>query len=276
MNHEDDDDLVNHHLTSVDSYLSSSSSSTNQSIDLSPQSPRSSLCGDIDDEEDDDEQTDSKQKPSSIKQHVVKPPYSYIALITMAILQSPSRRLTLSGICEFIMERFPYYKERFPAWQNSIRHNLSLNDCFLKIPRSPGNPGKFESAHPHARHRIVLLGKGNYWTLDPASENMFDNGSFLRRRKRFKRMNQHHSSFFHHGPSSFPMVPFPFIPNKRYFPLAAPAPALPSFALSHAVNSAAACKQKPVKTSFTIDHLIGNTKSAPHLPPTLARERFSV
>jgi len=30
-------------------------------------------------------------------------------------------------------------------------------------------------------------GKGNYWTLDPASEDMFDNGSFLRRRKRFKR-----------------------------------------------------------------------------------------
>lgn len=87
----------------------------------------------------------------------------------MAIWSSPEKMLPLSDIYRFISARFPYYRKNTQRWQNSLRHNLSFNDCFIKIPRRPDRPGK-----------------GAFWALHPAALDMFENGSFLRRRKRFK------------------------------------------------------------------------------------------
>uniref|UniRef100_A0A8C3R9R7 Forkhead box B2 n=1 Tax=Cyanoderma ruficeps TaxID=181631 RepID=A0A8C3R9R7_9PASS len=104
-----------------------------------------------------------------------KPPYSYISLTAMAIQHSAEKMLPLSDIYKFIMERFPYYREHTQRWQNSLRHNLSFNDCFIKIPRRPDQPGK-----------------GSFWALHPDCGDMFENGSFLRRRKRFKVLRPEH------------------------------------------------------------------------------------
>ncbi|OQV14219.1 Hepatocyte nuclear factor 3-beta [Hypsibius exemplaris] len=98
-----------------------------------------------------------------------KPPYSYISLITMAIQHSQHRMCTLSEIYSYIMENFPFYRQNQQRWQNSIRHSLSFNDCFVKVPRTPDKPGK-----------------GSFWGLHPQSGNMFENGCYLRRQKRFK------------------------------------------------------------------------------------------
>ncbi|KAB8275112.1 fork head domain-containing protein [Aspergillus minisclerotigenes] len=94
----------------------------------------------------------------------VKPPYSYATLIGMSILRAPNRRLTLAQIYRWISDTFSYYKNSDPGWQNSIRHNLSLNKAFIKQERPKDDPGK-----------------GNYWAIEPGMEAQFLKDKPLRR-----------------------------------------------------------------------------------------------
>ncbi|KAG8429828.1 hypothetical protein GDO86_019095 [Hymenochirus boettgeri] len=79
-----------------------------------------------------------------------KPPYSYLAMIALVIQNSPEKKLKLSQILKEVSTLFPFFKGEYIGWKDSIRHNLSSNDCFMKVLKDPGKP--------HA--------KGNFWTVD--------------------------------------------------------------------------------------------------------------
>ncbi|XDV45252.1 hypothetical protein PO909_013380 [Leuciscus waleckii] len=96
-----------------------------------------------------------------------KPPYSYAQLIVQAITMAADKQLTLNGIYTHITKNYPYYRTADKGWQNSIRHNLSLNRYFIKVPRSQEEPGK-----------------GSFWRIDPSSEGKLVEQAFRKRRPR--------------------------------------------------------------------------------------------
>lgn len=89
-----------------------------------------------------------------------KPRMSYAQLIAEALMNAADGMLTLSEIYQAISARHPYYRMDARNWQNSIRHNLTLNKSFNKVPRSSNE------------------GRGSYWKLENGAEaNIFKRGS---------------------------------------------------------------------------------------------------
>ena len=72
----------------------------------------------------------------------LKPPHSYAQLIGQAIMSSPEEMLTLANIYDHIKTRYAFFRHTNAGWQNSIRHNLSLNKSFEKVARRTDEPGK--------------------------------------------------------------------------------------------------------------------------------------
>ncbi|KAJ2945793.1 hypothetical protein O0L34_g4698 [Tuta absoluta] len=95
-------------------------------------------------------QKDFMENKEGYQTSTKKPPYSYSTLICMAMRYN-NDKMTLSAIYSWIRENFKFYRNADPTWQNSIRHNLSLNKVFVKVPRSKHEPGK-----------------GGFWKLDLA------------------------------------------------------------------------------------------------------------
>ncbi|EFO20096.1 fork head domain-containing protein [Loa loa] len=118
--------------------------------------------------EDEDEKSVACRRRSGKRQE--KPPYSYIALIAMAIHAKPDRKATLTEIYTFLQSNFDFFRGEYNGWKNSIRHNLSLNECFIKLPKSSGGRS----------------GKGHQWTIDQNCDFLFEEGSYRRRPRGYK------------------------------------------------------------------------------------------
>ncbi|VDO67733.1 unnamed protein product [Heligmosomoides polygyrus] len=94
--------------------------------------------------------------------NIERPSLSYKDLIIEAIESSPDKRLKLNEIYQVIRLLHPYYRHRPDqwGWQNSIRHNLSLHDCFVKLPlkqtSASGVVGHFWTVVPELSDKQTL------------------------------------------------------------------------------------------------------------------------
>uniref|UniRef100_A0A914Z013 Fork-head domain-containing protein n=1 Tax=Panagrolaimus superbus TaxID=310955 RepID=A0A914Z013_9BILA len=113
---------------------------------------------------------------------------SYIGIIAKCILESPGKRILLSELYEWILTQYPYFRYRGQGWRNSVRHNLSLNECFVKAGRAAN-------------------GKSSYWTIHPANIEDFSRGDFRRKQAQWK-VKSHDVQIFANQFAPFPMLPF--------------------------------------------------------------------
>lgn len=154
---------------------------------------------DSDDEESktEGEKTADEEKPKSSKEDD-RNSETFVAVIAQAILSVPTKRMTLSSIYNFIAHNYPHFdKEKGPGWRNSVRHNLSSNDCFVKASRAEN-------------------GKGHYWMIHPKDLPEFAKGNFRRRRKP-RRPKCSHPLMFRDNPFLY----HSFTPTFSTFPYSA-------------------------------------------------------
>ncbi|XP_065060136.1 forkhead box protein E1-like [Rhopilema esculentum] len=110
------------------------------------------------------------------KGHSKSCPYpSYIEMIATVLLSERPASKTLQEIYKHLEKRYPFLEQRGRSWKNSVRHTLSLNECFIKVPRQDS-------------------GKCCDWTVNQSYLNRFSVGDFRRQKRRPRTLALSHTN----------------------------------------------------------------------------------
>ena len=99
--------------------------------------------------------------------------YFFFFAHSTALKNSRTGQLSVQEIYKFLCEHFPFFNTAPQGWKNSVRHALSMNKCFQKIPdprpksstSENGNSTMGMSAAPASNQNAV---KGFLWLLNPS------------------------------------------------------------------------------------------------------------
>lgn len=117
---------------------------------------------------DDSDSSDGRGSHSDGK----RPHHTFMNLIAMAIMSSPKKMMVLPEIYDYIQKNFPFYGQMNKrAWQNAVRHNLSLHDCFVKVPR----------------YKVEAPTTSCYWRLSDEARDLHERGESLKRKGAYRR-----------------------------------------------------------------------------------------
>jgi len=92
---------------------------------------------------------------------------TFSCMIFRAIEESPHRALPLQSIYSWIENRYPYFAKGGSQWKNSVRHSLSLNQCFIRL----------RLGHEDVPDRSSInVGSASWWTVHPDFRSAYGKG----------------------------------------------------------------------------------------------------
>nr|DAD52845.1 TPA_exp: forkhead box J1-5 [Schmidtea mediterranea] len=150
----------------------------------------------------------------------LRPPFSDINLISMAIHSYNKMKVSFPEICQWIEETFPYYKSLSDDWKTGIKNHLTLSKCFQKVPRrrdetEKGGFWRFSNEFLNylERNRIQTLSgvnfdnRINHDNANPSNDITYKFGKIINRKRtmnKFVTQDENENSAFR-------------IPKKKWF-----------------------------------------------------------